>query len=150
MINLSLWQYHIYYAVPIFISLFTKTTADWVKTLLFKIVWWWLVVHLRFWTCNWFLTCVGNKKKTTVMSTWQVERNWSSFDLLTVQLIKAPYAKIYNIIKTQTMSEGSVDEVTEEHSRTTLTKTTTRYYYLCFYRFFFSPPSLPVCLYVRL
>lgn len=49
------------------------------------------------------------------MSTWQVERNWSSFDLLTVQLIKAPYAKIYNIIKTQTMSEGSVDEVTEEH-----------------------------------
>ncbi|XP_076270958.1 TLD domain-containing protein mustard isoform X3 [Rhynchophorus ferrugineus] len=28
------------------------------------------------------------------------------------ELIKAPYAKIYNIIKTQTMSEGSVDEVT--------------------------------------
>ncbi|XP_048520562.1 oxidation resistance protein 1 isoform X2 [Dendroctonus ponderosae] len=27
------------------------------------------------------------------------------------ELIKAPYAKIYNIIKTQTMSEGSVDEV---------------------------------------
>ncbi|CAH1133819.1 unnamed protein product [Ceutorhynchus assimilis] len=36
------------------------------------------------------------------------------------ELIKAPYAKIYNIIKTQTMSEGSVDEVlpmSEEYRR---------------------------------
>ncbi|XP_066261689.1 oxidation resistance protein 1 isoform X2 [Euwallacea similis] len=37
------------------------------------------------------------------------------------ELIKAPYAKIYNIIKTQTLSEGSVDEVlppmSEEYRR---------------------------------
>lgn len=32
-----------------------------------------------------------------------------------VQLIKAPYAKIYNIIKTQTMSADSTDEVTHLH-----------------------------------
>lgn len=88
-----------------------------------------------------FDLCLVTTKKNNSYETWQVARNWSSFDLLTVQLIKAPYAKIYNIIKTQTMSEGSVDEVTEEHSRTTLQKPP-HDIIICVYVDFFSPTHL--------
>lgn len=59
-----------------------------------------------------------------------------------MQLIKAPYAKIYNIIKTQTMSEGSVDEVTEEHSRTTLQNPPHNIIICVYIDFFFGFPSL--------